>query len=124
MTEHEHRARDHHGHEHHGHEPLDYVDAVEGFRADKDEFFRTATGSPLPVEDREGFTGLPYYRVDPSLRFEGLRLEPYTGDEPLRFEIPTSDGRLRARESFARGDSQGQLVQLRSEHGRALRSAP
>ena len=52
-------------------------------------------GSPIPEAEREAFTGLPYYPVDPALRFEGLTLEPYTGDQPSNFQIPTSDGKLR-----------------------------
>jgi uncharacterized protein (DUF1684 family) len=33
--------------------------------------------------------------VNEALRFEDRRLEPYTGDLPSDFQIPTSDGRLR-----------------------------
>jgi uncharacterized protein len=91
--EHEH---DHAEHEHHHHEgPHDYRSAIVGYRAEKDAFFKSAPGSPIPLEERDTFTGLPYYPVDEDLVFEGLTLEPYTGDEPSRFEIPTSDGRLR-----------------------------
>jgi hypothetical protein len=94
MTDHE----DDHEHEHHHHEhrPIDYTEAIEAFRAEKDAFFKSAHGSPIPVAEREAFTGLPYYPVDPSLRFENRVLEPYTGTEPSNFQIPTSDGRLRA----------------------------
>jgi hypothetical protein len=88
-TEHEHQ---HHDHEH---VPVAYKDAVEGFRLDKDEFFKTMPGSPIPEAERATFTGLPYYPVDESMVFEGLTLEPYTGDEPSNFQIPTSDGKLR-----------------------------
>jgi hypothetical protein len=98
MTDdHEHHHHDHdHEHEHeHQHEPVDYVEAVEGFRADKDHYFRHGEGSPLPVGEREGFGGLPYFAVDEALRFEGLELAPYAGSEPQRFQIPTSDGQLR-----------------------------
>ena len=87
-----------HEHEHHHHEHVDYGDAIRAFRQDKDEYFRTGSASPLPAAEREGFTGLPYYPVDEGLRFEGLTLEPYLGDEPTSFAIPTSDGRLRPAE--------------------------
>lgn len=90
----------HHEHgdgEHHDHE-LSYEDAVAQFRADKDAFFRGAPQSPIPAADRESFTGLPYYPVDETLAFDGLTLEPYTGSEPVRFEIPTTDGRTRPAE--------------------------
>jgi hypothetical protein len=84
---------DDHHHDHHG--PVSYEDAIAAFRTDKDEFFRTNPHSPVPVEQRDGFTGLPYYPVSTALRYEDRRLEPYTGDEPSDFQIPTSDGRLR-----------------------------
>jgi uncharacterized protein (DUF1684 family) len=83
---------DHH-HEHHG--PISYEEAIDSFRADKDEFFRTNPHSPIPGDQRDDFPGLPYYPVNTALRFEDRRLEPYTGDEPSDFQIPTSDGRLR-----------------------------
>jgi uncharacterized protein (DUF1684 family) len=83
-------------HEHH--HTLSYPDAVRRFRADKDEYFRTGEGSPVPAAEREAFGGIPYYPVDESFIAEGLTLEPYVGDEPVRFEIPTTDGRLRPAE--------------------------
>jgi uncharacterized protein (DUF1684 family) len=82
-------------HHHHEHRPLSYEEAVASFRTDKDEFFGTNPGSPVPEVERASFTGLLYYVIDPEWRFEDLRLEPYTGDEPSHFQIPTSDGRLR-----------------------------
>ena len=95
MTDHDH-DHDEHGHDHHHHDgPHDYVGAVQGFRAEKDEFFKTNTGSPIPEAERDAFTGLPYYPVNVDLVFEGLTLQPYAGDEPTNFEIPTSDNRLR-----------------------------
>ena len=94
--EHEHH-HDHEAHEHahHEHVPVEYKDAVEGFRLDKDEFFKTDPRSPLPESERAAFTGLPYYPVDEGLAFEDRVLETYTGDEPSNFQIPTSDGKLR-----------------------------
>jgi uncharacterized protein (DUF1684 family) len=99
-NEHDHPEHEHdHQHEHHEHRAeLSYPDAIAAYRADKDEFFRSSPGSPVPPEERETFEGLPYYPVDESLVFEGLSLESYTGDEPVRFEIPTSDNRLRPAE--------------------------
>ena len=99
--EHDHDSHDHAGHDHgghHGHEHVDYATAIASFRGDKDEYFRTAHDSPIPAADRESFDGLPYFKPDESLRFEGLTLEPYAGDEPVSFQIPTSDGQLRAAE--------------------------
>ena len=92
MTDHDHE----HDHEHHHHDgPHDYVGAVQGYRAEKDAFFKTSPNSPVPPEERAAFEGLPYYPVNVDLVFEGLGLEPYEGGEPANFEIPTSDNRLR-----------------------------
>ena len=82
-------------HEHHHEHVLDYPSSIEQFRAQKDAYFKTGRGSPIPEAERSTFTGLPYFPVDPSLVFDGLRLEPYTGNEPSNFQIPTSDGKLR-----------------------------
>src|SRR5919106_662657 len=88
-------SHEHHHHDQHEHVPVAYEDAVEGFRRDKDEFFKTQPGSPIPEADRAAFTGLPYYPVDEALVFENRVLEPCTGDEPSNFQMPTSDGQLR-----------------------------
>jgi uncharacterized protein (DUF1684 family) len=97
---HQHDHDDHDDHDDHGHHhhPASYAEAVREFRADKDEFFRTQPGSPVPAAERDAFEGLPYFDVDPSLRFDGLTLEPYAGAEPAAFQIPTSDGQLRPAE--------------------------
>ena len=96
MTD-EHEQHEHghdHEHEHHEH-VLDYPSSIEQFRAQKDAYFKTGRGSPIPEAERSAFTGLPYFPTAPSLVFEELRLEPYTGNEPSNFQIPTSDGKLR-----------------------------
>ena len=82
---------DAHKHEHGG----AYAARIAAFRADKDAWFRSSPSSPLAHEARHDFDGLPYFPVDPSLRYQDLSLEPYAGDAPSAFQIPTSDGRLR-----------------------------
>jgi uncharacterized protein (DUF1684 family) len=89
--EHEHE----HDHEHEHEHEIDYATAVEEERSRKDAWFKASPSSPIPHEARATFTGLPYFPVDESLRFEDLTLEPYAGDAPAAFEIPTSDGQLR-----------------------------
>jgi uncharacterized protein len=86
---------EHHAEHHH---VLSYQDAVSRYRADKDAYFRTGADSPVPAGDRAAFSGIPYFPIDESFIVEGLALEPYVGDEPVRFEIPTTDGRLRPAE--------------------------
>ena len=93
---HEHDDDHEHDHEHHHeHRPQSYEEAVESFRADKDDYFASNPYSPIPEAERADFTGLPYYPISTSLRFDDRTLEPYTGDAPSDFEIPTSDGKLR-----------------------------
>jgi len=85
-----------HDHEHHHHaEPPDYPSAVAAYRAEKDHAFKHGANSPIPPEEREAFEGLPYFPVNEELVLEGLTLEPYQGDEPSTFQIPTSDNKLR-----------------------------
>ena len=91
-AKHEHEPELEQEHHHHHHENIDYGDAIRAFRDDKDEYFRTGAGSPLPAAERAEFGGLPYFDVDPALRFEGLTLEPYTGSEPARFSTRRPTG--------------------------------
>ena len=96
MTDDHDHDHDHDEHEHHHHDgPHDYASAIAGYRAEKDQFFKSAPGSPIPFAERDDFTGLPYYPVDVDLVFEGLTPAPYAGNEPSTFQIPTSDGKLR-----------------------------
>ncbi len=82
-------------HDPHAHHEHSYQAAIGGYRAEKDEFFKSSSDSPIPEDERPAFNGLPYYPIDEDLVVEGLQLEPYAGDEPSSFEIPTSDGKLR-----------------------------
>ena len=96
MTDHDH-DHDEHDHDHHHHDgPHDYVGAVQGYRAEKDEFFKTIAGSPIPAEERDAFTGLPYYPVNVDLVVRGPDAGSRTrATSRPSFEIPTSDSRLR-----------------------------
>jgi uncharacterized protein (DUF1684 family) len=99
MTEHdhEHHDHDHHDHDHHDHHEhqLSYPDAIAQYRAQKDDYYASGLHSPIPIEGRAAFTGLPYFPVNEDLVFDDRVLEPYAGDEPSDFQIPTSDGKLR-----------------------------
>ena len=82
-------------HEAEHHHTLSYEDAVAQFRADKDAYFKQGAGSSVPEAERATFEGIPYFPVDEAWIADELALEPYVGDEPVRFQIPTTDGRLR-----------------------------
>ena len=79
-----------HDHEHHHeHVPVPYKDAVEGFRLDKDEFFKTMAGSPIPEAERAAFEGLPYYPVDEAARLR--RPGPRAVHRRRAIELPDPD---------------------------------
>ena len=124
---HEHEHHDHGSdgdHDHHDHHEHSYQAALEGYRKEKDAFFKTSPHSPIPEAEREAFDGLPYYPLDEDLVFEGLGLQPYTGDEPTSFQIPTSDGKLRpARRAgtftFELGGARRRLTAYTFENGQS-----
>ncbi len=104
--EHEHEHPEHSGHEHdhsahepdhsgHAHHPVTYEEAIAGFRADKDEYFRDSPETPLLPEDRPKFTGIAYFPLDARYRLESVRLAPPASDEEKSFPIPTSDNQVR-----------------------------
>ncbi len=93
MTDHAHH--DHHHTHHDLAEPPDYASWVEAQRRSKDEYFARSARSPLPEDDRAGFTGLAYYPVDPGLRFEFLSLGPLPDGLEEETHVQTSDGRVR-----------------------------
>lgn len=99
MTDHDdHTGHDHAGHDHaaHGHQhTLSYEDTILLMRAQNDEAMRTDERSPLLPEDRAGFAGVPYFPVDAAWAIDGLRLEPWDGDGPARWEFSTTDGKTR-----------------------------
>ena len=64
---------EHHDHDHDHHEHS-YQAAIGGYRAEKDEFFKTSPHSPIPEEERAAFDALPYYPINENLVVEGLRL--------------------------------------------------
>ena len=49
---------------------LDPAGALAGFREGRDRLFRDHPDSPLAPAARSAFTGLPYWPLDPALRFE------------------------------------------------------
>ncbi|MDZ5446597.1 DUF1684 domain-containing protein [Micromonospora sp. 4G57] len=65
-----------------------------GFRAERDELFRRHPQSPLPVEDRAGFTGLRYHPPNPDAVVEAP-LRPASGTESIDTGGP--DGVVRYR---------------------------
>lgn len=71
------------------------TEAISGFRAGRDELFRTHPQSPIEEEERSAFTGLHYFDPDAAYRVRA-RLEPGDGSE-LVIETGGDDGDVRYR---------------------------
>ena len=88
-------------------------------RRQKDEFFRLHPQSPIPAEDRSGFTGLDYYPPDAGYRFE-IALEEHNQKSVLRIEDTQGNERGFIRWgqfSFVIGGKEYQLQAYKSSAG-------
>ena len=65
------------------------------FRRGRDELFKHHPQSPIELEERDAFTGLSYFELDPAYRVQA-RLEPGPGDE-LVIDTGGGDGAIRYR---------------------------
>ncbi len=95
------------------------MNALQTFRAEKDEFFRHHDQSPLTAEQKRRFTGLAYFPENAALRFEA-DVVPSSGQQNI--EIPTSTGEAQVyhRHGKVRMQIEGQTVELTifsNEHG-------
>lgn len=82
-------------------EPIDenYVDAVNAFREEKDQFFADSPQSPIPHEDRHGhFSGLNYYPPDPAFQ---VVAEVVPFESPSVVQMATSTGDIRPQVRYA-----------------------
>ncbi len=70
----------------------EWIKEIEELRREKDEFFRYGDGSPIPMEEREGFEGLSYFPVDRKFRFV-LDLKEHPDKENI--EIEDTSGQVR-----------------------------
>ncbi len=62
---------------------------LKDMRKEKDEYFKTASDSPLPAQLKGFFTGLEYYQPDWRYRFEGPVIRY---PDPAKFQIITTSG--------------------------------
>ena len=61
-------------------------------RKQKDQYFKTSSDSPIPIEIRPAFQGLEYYPIDWKYRFEGPVLRH---PNPQKFRMITTSGQWR-----------------------------
>jgi uncharacterized protein (DUF1684 family) len=72
--------------------PLSYPDQIAAWHAQKDQFMRASSDSPVPAAQRESFAPLPYFPVDPAYRVPAtLQIAP----PAPAIEMPTSTGQRR-----------------------------
>lgn len=92
---------------------------VDHMRQDKDFFFRTDAGSPIPEDEREAFEGLRYFPYDETLCF-ALDLDRFLWSAEVM--LPTSAGGEAGYARYGRirftvkGQEQA-LTVFQSEHG-------
>ena len=67
---------------------------LDGFRARRDELFATHPQSPIPDDERGGFSGLPYFPADPAA-VEEVTLGPADGS--MEIDTAGPDGVIRYR---------------------------
>lgn len=66
------------------------MSALEEFRKEKDDFFKTDRQSPLTTEQKREFKGLNYFPENPSLQME-VKLERYPNPEQIVMATSTGD---------------------------------
>lgn len=74
--------------------PHEGAEGATALRRRRDELFATHPQSPLTDEQREGFTGLPYFPYDPAAR---MACEAEPADGVLVVETGGADGAVRLR---------------------------
>ncbi len=87
------------------------MDALEVFRAQKDDFFRSDYQSPLTPEQRREFSGLKYFPENPALRLE-LRLVPAPTEERVEMQTSTGEVQVYVRRGKMRFQAEGQDAEL------------
>jgi len=92
---------------------------LDGFRTEKDEFFRRHHQSPLTAEQKRGFKGLNYFPESDALRLE-VQVEPLNDSNPMLMQ--TSTGGVQEYTRFGKFKFQvdGEAVELtiyESENG-------
>ncbi len=92
---------------------------LDTFRAEKDEFFKNHSQSPLTREQRRAFEGLKYFPENDSLRFEAV-VEEFPVKEG--FDMQTSTGGAQHYERFGSftfpvNGENARLTIYRSAHG-------
>ena len=72
--------------------PLPYPEQIAAWHAEKDQFMRGSSDSPVPPDQRASFAPLSYFPVDPSYRIPAV-LQVAPGSPAI--EMPTSTGQRR-----------------------------
>jgi uncharacterized protein (DUF1684 family) len=72
--------------------PLPYPQQIGAWRAEKDQFMRLSSESPVPQEQRATFPPLSYFPIDPAYRVPAA-LQPAQGGPTV--PMPTSTGQTR-----------------------------
>ncbi len=92
---------------------------LEAFRAEKDEFFRRDSQSPLTSQQKRDFHGLNYFPENPALRLE-LKAEQLPAKERIEMRTSTGDVQVYYRHSrfgFSVDGQEAELTIYEGEYG-------
>ncbi len=87
------------------------MNELDGFRAEKNDFFGHDPQSPLTAQQKKVFSGLNYYSENAYLRFE-LKPEELHTKERVEMQTSTGDVQVYFRHSYIRFQVDGQEGQL------------
>ncbi len=90
---------------------VSYVDDINNWRAEKDEFMRRSEESPVPPERRATFPPLSYFPIEPEYRVPAA-LTVARGDDVIQIPTSTGDRRPHIRVGSLKFTLKGQLLTL------------
>jgi uncharacterized protein (DUF1684 family) len=84
---------------------------LDDFRAEKDEFFKTYSQSPLTPEQKRSFNGLVYFPENEALRLE-VEVERLFDQQPMEMQTSTGGVQTYVRHSRFKFQVEGQEAEL------------
>jgi uncharacterized protein (DUF1684 family) len=84
---------------------------LDGFRAEKNEFFGHDLQSPLTTQQKRDFHGLKYFPENPELRLE-VKADPLPVKERVEMQTSTGDVQIYFRHSHFQFEVEGQQAEL------------
>src|SRR6185503_8232938 len=97
----------------------EFMSELDDFRAEKDDFFRSFSQSPLTPEQRRAFQGLQYFPENEGLRLE-VQVERLFDQQPMQMQTSTGGVQTYLRHSrfkFQVDEQEAELTIYQNENG-------